>query len=121
MIRNLFCSMFAAALFFTSIPAGALVETNSDRSTDASFVGDPVDKSDDIQVLDPKDILQLDDQKLVDAYIDAVVEIEATKTFHSTSGFTPKEFKKYKSLLKYRMQLLFEVHRRKMEIPAEVK
>jgi hypothetical protein len=121
MARNFIFSIFAIGLIFTSMPTWALMETNSEKSMDTAFLGDATDKADEIQILDPKDIALLDDQKLVDAYIDAVVEIDATKTFHSTSGFTPKEFKKYKSLLKYRLQLFFEIHRRKMEIPAEVK
>jgi hypothetical protein len=114
-------SMFAVLFFLTSLPAWALPEIKSDRPTDTAFMGDAADKADEIQVLEAKDILLLDDQKLVEAYIDAIVEIDATKTFHSTSGFTPKEFKAYKGLLKYRLHLLFEIHRRKMEIPAEVK
>jgi hypothetical protein len=99
----------------------ALPKITPDVPTDNAFRGDPSEAVDEIRILEAKDILLLDDQKLVDAYIDAVVEIDATRTFHSTSGFTPKEFKEYKKLLKYRLQLLFEVHRRKMEIPAEVK
>ena len=121
MIRNFIFSMFAAALVFTSIPVWASSNTKSSDPTDAAFMGDAADKAEEIQILDPKDIALLDDQKLVDAYMDAVVEIDAAKTFHSTSGFTPKEFKKYKKLLKYRLQLLFEANHRKMEIPVEVK
>ncbi len=121
MKRNFICSMLAVVFFLTAIPAWALYEKDSDAPKDTSFLGDASDKIEEVQILEAKDILLLDDQKLVDAYIDAVVEIDATKTFHSTSGFTPKEFKKYKSLLKYRLQLLFEMHRRKMEVPVEVK
>jgi hypothetical protein len=121
MIRNLIRGILTALLFLTAVPVWALHEAGTEAPADTSFVGDANDKVEEIKILETKDIVLLDDQKLVDAYIDAVVEIDATKTFHSTSGFTPKEFKKYKSLLKYRLQLLFEVHRRKMEIPAEVK
>jgi len=106
---------------FTSVPAGALPEITSDRPTDKAFLGDNAETTDEIKILESKEIILLDDQKLVDAYIDAVVEIDAARTFHSTSGFTPKQFKQFKGLLKYRLQLLFEANRRKMEIPAEVK
>ena len=113
--------MCAAMFFFTSVPAWALYEIGADTAKDTAFVGDPADKPEEIQILEVKDIALLDEQKLTDAYMDALVEIEAIKAFHSTSGFTPKEFKKYKSLLKYRLQLLFEIHRRKVEIPSEIK
>ena len=77
--------------------------------------------SDDIVVLEAKDIALLTDEKLVDDYIDILSEIEATRAFHATSGFTLKEYAKYKDIVKYRLRLLFEISRRKIEIPAEVK
>ena len=83
--------------------------------------GVSADLSSEIQILDMKAMAALDDQKLVDNYIDVVVEIEGTKMFYATSGFTPKAYKKYKEILKYRLQLLFEIHRRKIEIPAEIR
>ena len=120
MIRNFIFIIFAAVLVLTSVPVWALPEIKSERPTDTAFMGD-ADKAEDIQILDSKAIALLDDEALLEAYINAIVEIDATKTFHSTSGFAPKEFKKYKNLLKYRLQLLFEIHRRKMEMPAEIK
>lgn len=73
--------------------------------------------AEDIQVLDSKQIEALPDDKLVDTYVDMLAEIEASRTFHVTSGFTPKEYKKYKDLVKFRMQLLFEINRRKIDLP----
>ncbi len=73
--------------------------------------------SDEVTVLDQKDIVALPDDKLIEAYINVLAEVEATKTFHATSGFTPKEYKKYKDIVKYRLQILFEINRRKLEIP----
>jgi hypothetical protein len=77
--------------------------------------------SEDIVVLEVKDIAVLTDEKLVDNYIDILSEIEATRAFHATSGFTLKEYAKYKDIVKYRLRMLFEINHRKLEIPAEVK
>ena len=121
MIRILLCVVGVFVLLSASAWAMPMPEIDTAHATDKAFVGDGAEKADEIKVLEAKDILVLDDQKLIDAYIDAVVEIDATRTFHATSGFTPRELKKFKGLLKYRLQLLFEIHRRKMEIPAEVK
>jgi len=76
--------------------------------------------SEDFQTLDQKAVAALTDDGLKDKYIDALVEIEASKSFHSTSGFTPNEYNKYKVLLKYRLLLLFEIYKRKLEIPPSV-
>ncbi len=73
---------------------------------------------DDVEILEQKDIAKLSDPKLVDTYIDIIVEMEASKTFHTTSGFTPKEYTAYKNLLRYRIQLLMEAHKRGIEVPA---
>ena len=51
-------------------------------------------------------------------FIDVLVEMEASKTFHTTSGFTPKEYTAYKNLLRYRIQLLMEIHKRGLEAPS---
>ena len=73
---------------------------------------------DDIEVLEQKDIAKLTDPQLVDTYIDVIVEMEASKTFHTTSGFTPKQYTAYKDLLRYRIRLLMEAHKRGIEVPA---
>lgn len=76
--------------------------------------------SEDIVVLDAKGIAALTDEKLVDSYIDILAEIEASRAFHTTSGFTLKEYNKFKDLIKYRMGLQFEINRRKIEIPPAI-
>lgn len=76
--------------------------------------------ADEIQVLEPKDISALPDDKLLENYIDVLVEMEAVKTFHATSGFMPKEYQRYKEVLKYRLLLLFEINKRKLELPPAV-
>jgi hypothetical protein len=73
--------------------------------------------SDEMKVLDKKAIAALTDEQLTDNYVDVIVEIEAVKTFHATSGFTPNEYNNYKGLLKYRLLLLIEIHKRKLELP----
>ncbi|NLE65441.1 MAG: hypothetical protein GX606_05965 [Elusimicrobia bacterium] len=76
--------------------------------------------SEELAILKRADISALSDGRLIDNYIDVLVEMEAVKTFHSTNNFTPKEYLRFKELLKYRLELLFEIHRRKMEIPPEL-
>ena len=73
---------------------------------------------DDITILEPTEIVKLTDPQLVNTFIDVIVEMEASKTFHTTSGFTPKEYTAYKNLLRYRIQLLMEIHKRGLEVPS---
>ena len=83
------------------------------------FVARPVlAYMDDLEILEQKDIVQLKDVQLMDRFIDVLVEMEASKTFHTTSGFTPKEYTAYKNLLRYRIQLLMEIHKRGLEAPS---
>ncbi len=71
----------------------------------------------DVMVLSKTAIAKLSDEQLIDAYESAVVEIDASRSFHATSGFSPKEYKDFKALLKYRLLLLVEIHSRNLEIP----
>lgn len=71
----------------------------------------------DVNILDKKAVAKLTDDQLIDAYENTVVEIEASRTFHVTSGFSPKEYKEFKALLKFRLLLLVEIHSRNLEIP----
>ena len=73
-----------------------------------------------VTVLEKADIGKITDERLIDAYEDVLVEIEANKTFHTTSGFTPKQYDEYRALLKYRLQLLMEIHNRNVELPAQM-
>jgi len=70
-----------------------------------------------VTVLDKPAIVKLSDDQLIDAYEDTLVEIEANRTFHATSGFSPKEYKDFKALLKFRLLLLVEIHGRNLELP----
>jgi hypothetical protein len=71
----------------------------------------------DVVILNKPAIVKLSDDQLVDAYENTLVEIEASKSFHTTSGFSPKEFKEYKALLKFRLLLIAEIHSRNLELP----
>lgn len=77
--------------------------------------------SDDVIVLNKQVVVALSDEALIEKYIDVLVEMEAVKTFHNTSGFLPKEYSKYKEVLKFRLLLLFEVHRRGIELPPSIR
>ena len=70
-----------------------------------------------VNVLDKKEIAQLSEENLIDTYMDTLVEIEASRTFHTTSGFSPKDYKTFKSMLKFRMLLIRELHSRGIELP----
>jgi hypothetical protein len=71
----------------------------------------------DVIILDKPAIAKLSDDQLVDIYENTLVEIEADRSFHTTSGYSPKEYKDYKTLLKFRLLLLVEIHARNLEIP----
>ena len=71
----------------------------------------------DVTILDKASISRLTDEQLIDTYENTLVEIQANTSFHTTSGFSPKEYKDYKALLKFRLMLLVEIHGRNLEIP----
>ncbi len=71
----------------------------------------------DVIILDKSAITKLTDDELIDTYENTLVEIQASSSFHTTSGFSPKEYKDYKALLKFRMLLLVEIHGRNLELP----
>jgi len=71
----------------------------------------------DVAILDKPAIVKLTDDQLIDTYENTLVEIDASRSFHATSGFSPKEYKDYKNLLKFRLLLLVEIHSRNLELP----
>ena len=70
-----------------------------------------------VEILSEKQIAKLSDERLIEIYIDVIVEIEAAKTFHNVSGFQPKEIGQFKDLLRFRIMLIIEMQKRKMEVP----
>jgi len=71
----------------------------------------------DVIILEKPAIVKLTDYQLIDTYENTLVEIDASKSFHATSGFSPKEYRDYKALLKFRLLLLVEIHSRNLELP----
>lgn len=70
-----------------------------------------------IKPLNQSAIVTMNDAKLMDTYIDVMIELEAVNTFYRNAGFTPKEYGKYKTLLRFRTDLLIEIQKRKLDIP----
>ncbi|MFA5087700.1 MAG: hypothetical protein WC552_01545 [Candidatus Omnitrophota bacterium] len=71
-----------------------------------------------IEVLKKDAIVKLSDEGLLDRYIDVLVEVEASTTFHQTSGFKPSDYEKYKQILRYRLLLLQEIEKRNLDVPG---
>jgi len=65
----------------------------------------------------PQAIAKLSDEKLIDTYITVRIELEAADKFFSNTGMKPKEYEKYKALLRYRTDLVIEIHKRELEAP----
>ena len=70
----------------------------------------------DIVILEKSEISKLSDEALIDNYIDVLVEMEASKSFHEISGFSTEGYKKYKDLIRYRIRLSIEVEKRGLEV-----
>lgn len=68
-------------------------------------------------ILSYEQIQQLPDNQLTDKYLDVIVELTAVQTFYSNTTFTPNEYNKLKALLKYRILLIQEMEKRKIEPP----
>jgi len=71
-----------------------------------------------ITMLTEDEISKLSDEKLLATYVDIVIEVEASRTFHATSGFTPKDYKAFKELLRYRIKIIKEIRGRGLEVPV---
>ncbi|MBF0489449.1 MAG: hypothetical protein HQL15_02365 [Candidatus Omnitrophica bacterium] len=70
-----------------------------------------------LTVLEKKDIAKLTDEQLTDAYMNALVDVEARKDFFNRFGLVGKDLDDYKAVLKYRLVLLMEIHGRNLDIP----
>ena len=70
-----------------------------------------------LPIQDKEAISKLSNDKLIDTYIDVMVEFQAVNAFYQNAGFTPKEYKQYKTFLRYRIDLIREMQKRKLEIP----
>lgn len=65
----------------------------------------------------PQSIAKLSDGQLIETYINVMIELEAADKFFSNTGMKPKEYEKYKALLRYRTDLVIEIHKRELEVP----
>ncbi|MCA9408874.1 MAG: hypothetical protein H6755_04030 [Candidatus Omnitrophica bacterium] len=71
-----------------------------------------------VAVLSKEEVVKLSNERLVEVYIDAKIEIDASKTFHTRAGFnSPKEYDKYKELLAFIVVLRQEMKKRDLEAP----
>ena len=72
----------------------------------------------DIPVYDEPTIAALSDEKLLDTYVEVLIEMEASTTFSRTAGFNKQEYEKYKGMIRYRVRLMNELKRRRLEVPG---
>jgi len=70
-----------------------------------------------VKILTKEEIQKLNEEELLDVYIEVVIERKATETFHGKAGFTPKEYNKYKDLLSLIVKLRKEMIERKIDAP----
>lgn len=68
-------------------------------------------------VANEESIAGMTDKKLLDTYIDVLVDLEASTTFSRTAGFNQKDYYKFKDLIRYRVRLLSEIQNRKLPVP----
>jgi len=71
----------------------------------------------DISLMSKEEIKSASDAQLLQSYIDAKIELDASRTFHGKAGFTPKEYEKHKDLLNYIITLRLEMQLRELEVP----
>jgi len=71
----------------------------------------------DINMLSKEEIKSATDAQLIESYIDAKIEVDASRTFHGKAGFTPKEYNQHKELLNYIVKLRLEMQLRELEVP----
>ena len=70
-----------------------------------------------VNILTEKEIAALPNEKLLDTYVDILVELEALRSFHNTAGFMPKDYEEFKKVLRFRILLIQEIRKRDLEPP----
>ncbi len=70
-----------------------------------------------VNILSKEEIHALKDDQLIDLFISAKIEVEASKSFHGKAGFNPKEYEKFKALLGLIVRLHQEMKTRELEVP----
>lgn len=71
-----------------------------------------------VKILSQEEIKGLSDENLKTAYVDALIELEAETVFYQRSGFLQKDLNDYRNLIRYRVNLMYELQNRKIEVPA---
>ncbi len=70
-----------------------------------------------VPILDQEAVQSLSDEKLLEIYVDVLVDLEASTTFSRTAGFNKNEYIKFKELIYFRVRLFNEIKRRRLEVP----
>lgn len=70
-----------------------------------------------VEILPADKITKLTDDELLNKYIEVKIEAEASREFHGQAGFTPKEYERFKAMLRYIVNIRQEMSKRKMEAP----
>jgi hypothetical protein len=70
------------------------------------------------QIKNSEEIVALADQDLLDAYVDLLIDLEASTIFSRTAGFNQQDFFKFKKLIRYRVDLRKEILKRKLKVPG---
>jgi len=70
-----------------------------------------------VPILDQEAVQSLSDEKLLEVYVDVLVDLEASTTFSRTAGFNKNEYMKFKELIHFRVRLFNEIKRRRLEVP----
>ena len=68
-------------------------------------------------LLSKEAVKKLTNEELLDKFIDAKIEVEASKTFHGKAGFSVKEYAQYKELLGFIIRLRQEMLTRELDVP----
>ena len=70
-----------------------------------------------VKILSKEELKKLTGDQLVDLYTSALIEREASETFHGKAGFTPKEYEAFKELLGLIVRIRQEMLSRELEPP----
>jgi len=71
----------------------------------------------DYVILTKEEIKKLSEAELLSSYIEAKIELDASRSFHGRAGFTPKEYNRHKKLLKSIVTLRLEMQVREIDVP----
>lgn len=70
-----------------------------------------------VKIYSKEELKKLNNDALVELYTSALIEREASETFHGKAGFTPKEYESYKDLLGLIVRIRQEMVARDLQPP----